>query len=85
MTVENLTENTSYNVTASIFTSNLEYRHLTAMKTFKTLDSNDYIPQTIPNNTITVNVTPDQNATGLIATIKWQPTEGGHTHFNTIP
>lgn len=76
--IENLSKNTSYNVIASIFTGNLEYRHIVPMKTFQTLNNDDYIPQTISNDTITLDITPDIDSSALFATIEWKPTTGGH-------
>ncbi|XP_031631227.1 tyrosine-protein kinase receptor torso-like isoform X2 [Contarinia nasturtii] len=72
--VENLQENTVYNVTASIFDGNLNYRHL-PMVLFKTL-SNGYTPKKISNETIKLNYNISNDLKHpLKVIISWERTE----------
>ncbi|XP_055325419.1 tyrosine-protein kinase receptor torso-like isoform X2 [Sitodiplosis mosellana] len=73
--IENLQQNTTYNVTASIFNGNLEYRHLTHMWSFKTLETDKYVPMKISNDSIKLKYAPDNDLGKLITTIEWEPAE----------
>lgn len=62
---------------ASIFSADYEYRHLSSMKSFRTLDTDGYIPQMISNDTITLKYTNSTvNSSMLLTTIEWAPTKG---------
>lgn len=65
-------------MTASIFTGNYEYRHLSPMKSFKTIENDDYVPQMISNDTIKISYGPSENASAFMTTIQWQPAAGEH-------
>lgn len=67
---------------ATIFTANSEYWHLTPIKSFKTLEMENYWPQMILNDTIQVEYLPQNNSSALIAQIEWEPTAGEPTHLN---
>lgn len=67
---------------ATIFTGNFDYWHLIPTKSFKTLETENYWPQMIQNNTIQVNYVPQNDSKALIAKIKWKPTAGEPTHSN---
>lgn len=82
--IEHLQKNTSYNVNASIFTGNFEYWHLMSTKSFKTLETENYWPQMILNDTITVDYVPQNDSQALIAKIDWQPTAGELIQFNSL-
>lgn len=71
-------KNTSYDVTANIFTGNLEFSHVSAMRSFETLNTDDYVPQMVLNDSITLNYTAKENSSALITTIEWEPTAGSH-------
>lgn len=60
---------------ASIFNGNAEYRHLLKIETFKTLDTEKYVPNTISNETIKLSFKPNDLGT-LHATIDWEPATG---------
>lgn len=77
MTIDDLQKNTTYNVVASIFKGNAEYRHLLKMETFKTLEHEKYVPNTISNETIKLSFKPN-DSDSLYALIDWQPAEGEH-------
>lgn len=84
VSIENLQKNTTYIVGASIFTGNYEYWHLKSTKSFKTLEKDDYWPQMILNDTISVEFMPQNDSKALIAAIKWQRTDGERTtHSNS--
>lgn len=65
---------------ATIFTGNLEYWHLKPTKSFKTLETEYYRPQTILNDTIQVEYMPQNDSKAVIAKIKWKPTTGEMTY-----
>lgn len=79
MQAENLEKNTTYNVTATIFTANFEYHHLSHVKSFKTIESDNYILEMISNKAIKLSYGAGDNSSALITTIEWEPTEGKHT------
>lgn len=60
---------------ASIFNGNLQYRHLSRMWSFKTLETDKYMPKKIANTTIKVEY-PKNDLGKLTTTIKWEPAEG---------
>lgn len=61
---------------ASISTENREYWHLVSSKSFGTLETENYVPQMISNDTIEVDYVPIINQNALIARITWEPTAG---------
>lgn len=62
---------------ASIFKGNLQYRHLSHIWSFKTLETDNYMPMKISNATIKLNYNDRQDDLGkLITTIEWSPAEG---------
>lgn len=63
-------------MTASIFNGNLQHRHLLHIWSFKTLETDMYVPEKISNDSIKLKYAP-QNVLGqLTTTIEWQPAEG---------
>lgn len=73
--IEGLRKNTNYDVTATIVTGSLEYRHLLQMVTFKTLDTDNYTPQTISSDSIKLSFASLENSS-MITTVSWEPTSG---------
>lgn len=80
MQIKNLQRNTSYAVTASIFSGDFEYRHFTHMESFETLDNENYIPNPVLNDTIKLVYSLLNGSETLLTTIKWDPTDGKLTH-----
>lgn len=75
--LENLTVNTIYNVSVSIFKSMHEYRYLADTIMVRTLPSMAYRPQIIPNEHLKIsNFTIDDDPKLLSAYLQWAPAEG---------
>lgn len=51
-------------------------------KAFRTLETENYWPQMISNDTIQVDYLPQNDPNALIAKIEWKPTAGEPTHSN---
>lgn len=76
-----MTNDTSYNVTVTIFDyGNFEYiktYDLQNVKPFETLKNENYKPQTINNDTISVHYDSSINdSIEIVTTIRWNPAKG---------
>lgn len=69
-------KNTTYALNASIFNSEFEYRQLLHPQVFKTLETENYVPDMISNESVQLNYTAMADNSKLLTIIKWTPTAG---------
>lgn len=73
--ITKLQPNTSYTIEASVYTANFKYRHIPSTASFKTLETFDYVPDTILNESIKIRyAAADDGESELVTTIEWAPT-----------
>lgn len=76
MKIANLQKNTSYIMIASIFSGNFEYRQLTLVKSFRTLENEFFVPKSISNDTIKMNYVLKNSSEMLSVKLNWDQTDG---------
>lgn len=84
MKIVHLQKNTSYTVTARIFSGNFEYRQLTLTKSLRTLENEFFVPKLISNDTIELNYVLKNSSKMLSAKLKWDQIDGRYLIKITI-